>query len=363
MKMNCLSSVLVPPHHFFFSLLVVSGFSSKALHILQHANSLPTLQLILYLPTLIFLDLVVACIGRVLLCAPGSVAQLLGYSIGSTLAVASLAASAIQFGFYFETGSEIQWSASANFVGDLAAIKLLLSGIRRVSFAGVMIAAVSRLLSPYLHRTTGRWLLVARTFVLRQGSKGLPRFDTSKGAPRSVRSIICVIIVSVSFILLAKRRPAVPYNHLSGAVPLTLLEAFKSPQSIRTYSDNQQAFPFPDLISEKNWKKASGKYPGWTPGKKQSTGAGCEGGAADKCPHGDRTSQIYDPVTDPLKISNLDLDTLAVLRDTFEDNAVEISHIVMVALESTRKDVFPMQPASSFYNAIIQSHEESEKDQ
>ncbi|KAG6034625.1 hypothetical protein E4U41_006471 [Claviceps citrina] len=52
-------------------------------------------------------------------------------------------------------------------------------------------------------------------------------------------------------------------------------------------------------------------------------------------------AQHYNAATDPLKISNLDDDLLAPLRGKL--GHVNIRHVVLVKLESTRKDVFPIK--------------------
>jgi hypothetical protein len=77
---------LPPLAPFLFSLLVVSGLSTKVLHIAQHVRSLPLLHLILYLPTLFFLDLFVICLGRLLLRGPESPFQLLTCVLGGFMA-------------------------------------------------------------------------------------------------------------------------------------------------------------------------------------------------------------------------------------------------------------------------------------
>ncbi|KAM3521579.1 hypothetical protein NHJ13051_006159 [Beauveria bassiana] len=49
----------------------------------------------------------------------------------------------------------------------------------------------------------------------------------------------------------------------------------------------------------------------------------------------------YNAKADPLKISNLDQDLLPELKNSLAD--VSIKHIVLIVLESTRKDVFPLK--------------------
>lgn len=58
----------LPP--FLFSTLVVSGLTSKALHIGLHIRSLPFLYFVLYSPTLVLPDLLVIAFARLLLLFP-----------------------------------------------------------------------------------------------------------------------------------------------------------------------------------------------------------------------------------------------------------------------------------------------------
>ncbi|GJN69806.1 hypothetical protein PLICBS_003858 [Purpureocillium lilacinum] len=67
----------------------------------------------------------------------------------------------------------------------------------------------------------------------------------------------------------------------------------------------------------------------------------------------------YSAAADPLKVSNTDADPLPLLRNKLED--VPIRHIMLILLESTRKDVFPVKKggliwerfASTFKNKTL----------
>ena len=58
----------LPP--FFFTVWIVSGFASKALHIALHIRSLPLLYFVLYSPTLILPDVLLVIAARILLQYP-----------------------------------------------------------------------------------------------------------------------------------------------------------------------------------------------------------------------------------------------------------------------------------------------------
>lgn len=67
----------------------------------------------------------------------------------------------------------------------------------------------------------------------------------------------------------------------------------------------------------------------------------------------------YDPVFDPLKITNLDQPVLDSLKDALA--GVPIKHVVLLSLESTRKDVFPLIKDGLLYDKIMASRGESAK--
>ena len=61
-----------------------------------------------------------------------------------------------------------------------------------------------------------------------------------------------------------------------------------------------------------------------------------------------------------MKVSNLDEEILATLQDAFKD--VDIQHVVLVILESGRKELFPTQPGTPLYDALLDSHDEKDKE-
>ena len=63
----------------------------------------------------------------------------------------------------------------------------------------------------------------------------------------------------------------------------------------------------------------------------------------------------YNATADPLKISNLEDELIPGLRSSLKD--VEIRHILLVSLESTREDMFPFKKTSPFFDALEPSHQ------
>lgn len=63
----------------------------------------------------------------------------------------------------------------------------------------------------------------------------------------------------------------------------------------------------------------------------------------------------YGPLCDPLKLSNLDADVLDDLAQLFTDKKIGIKNVLLLTLESTRKDMFPLKKDSHAYNTIVSS--------
>jgi hypothetical protein len=67
----------------------------------------------------------------------------------------------------------------------------------------------------------------------------------------------------------------------------------------------------------------------------------------------------YDPVCDPLKLSNLDADVLDVLAQAIDAKKPVIKNVLLLTLESTRKDMFPLKKGSHAYQTVLSSYASS----
>ena len=158
-------------------------------------------------------------------------------------------------------------------------------------------------------------------------------------------------------------------------------------------------FPLPDLISPTFWEPSNGDFPGWMPSgnasieqtdgpdiqlpswlpkerisgfdrwyqhsysQDQTSDPGHDGteGSVERGHrhhhHRHHHSKInYDPVQDPIRISNLDGDMLAPVTEALQKNKVSIKHVVILSLESTRKDVFPLKKDSHLHDQVMKTH-------
>lgn len=304
--------------------------------------------------------------------------------------IVTYGASAIQIGFFWETGSQVEWGASSSFLRDPAAMKILFSGTKAVCMAGVILFVVSVLVTPYLHTVAGNILQSAGRFIVK--SRGvLPpyrassskRISCSNYRVRMPPAIFAMYLLCVRLI-----RPDVPYNHLSSTLPFSLSAAVHKP-SKHCHPRQHPEYPFSELISPDQWQSPSGDYPNWTPGRNSSppllrpewlpddpppgferwlTDAqrqeryemGRKGGQQRRCMG--QKHEVYDTVTDPAKISNLHEPVHPKLKDAFDQDSVQIEHVVILVLESARKDVFPMKEGTFLYDTIVNYHDEKGRD-
>ncbi|KAJ5384755.1 Alkaline phosphatase-like alpha/beta/alpha [Penicillium concentricum] len=374
-------ALLPPLPPFLFSALVVSGLASKALHIALHFRSLPFLYFVLYSPTLILPDVFVIIFARVLLRfhTPDSRWQWLSTGLGGALSLVTWGASSIQFGFFLQTGAEVAWAAGGSFLSDPAAMKILLSGISTVSAAATVLGLVAWLLHSHLYNITGLGLQAIRDLCV----GGFKSRYTLINAPskscmasinlRSLRRIIPAVAICVSLVFLELTRPAIPYDHISGALPLTLLEAFQK-KTVTVEGCREPAMPFPLLITDENgvsrpqfqpdstfveqWSRAT-----WLPENPPRGFSRWDLSPSDRAEKDNHYSFVctgdegfYDPKNDPLMVTNLGGEIYEPLQKAFKEHSVEVNHIVLLTLESGRKELFPAQQGTPLFDGLLASH-------
>lgn len=215
---------------------------------------------------------------------------------------------------------------------------------------------------------------------------------------RRVKMIAALGAVGVLFTI----RPNSPiYGHLTGTLPFTIVGDLL--MRMGEFCDMGIAdgmmgreFPVPEWMDREALVISDGKWKGWTPGKKwweverkrpawlpkrwgENEGFGGWDGTTferernrtlyppppphgreyphhphhsgphhgphpPKSPHHHESPQPkgYDSILDPLKISNADEPVLAEIKEKLKKGKVPIKHVVILSLESTRKDVFPL---------------------
>ncbi|CAJ0542597.1 Ff.00g001580.m01.CDS01 [Fusarium sp. VM40] len=194
-------------------------------------------------------------------------------------------------------------------------------------------------------------------------------------------------------------RPAKPYDFLSVTLPVSMLDVF-APEPDFCASQRELVmnnFPFPELLNASSWKQPEGDYSkGWAPLADKSMSPlaeayrnqtvdwlpkegqlprgffrydpkrfknGYHGSLADpsalitdhKCPQVTFAEKdpYYNPVNDPLKITNLDNDILPTLKEALGNGDVKIKHVVFILMESLRQDLWPLQQGSHTHSLIM----------
>lgn len=260
----------------------------------------------------------------------------------------------------------------------------MLSGLRPVLCAGLFLLLLSSLLATGVPFILNHRLAAFTRASLEDSSQQLPG-TSGKGSPRR-RGKVWAIFAAVVIFALWLIRPSEPYNHLTGALPFTLFYALLANPSSTAVADNQ-SFPFPELLNPMFWEAPKGHYRGWAPGNGESIEtddypntlprwaspmlpSGFERWALesddarpvaalesdDEDEIDEDETQYYDPVNDPLRITNLDHDLLEPLQQALGDRDVPITHVMLIIMESARKDVFPMKSGSHLYEKILDSY-------
>ncbi|PVH90592.1 alkaline phosphatase-like protein [Periconia macrospinosa] len=349
--------VLTSLSAFLFMLLVVAVCSSKTLHIWQHISSLRLLHLIIYLPTLFAQDAVTIFLAyRLLRSRHGAFSALLNI-VGSILCTLLFVATAVQFGFYIETGFEVDWLTGIRFMRNPSSLRILMSGSASVYRAGAVMVSAALLFRISIHIARIRGYLLPQMML-----KMSTPVNSTQGIQGRHLSVPLPIVGLFAIILLQWTRPAIPYDHLSDSIPLAVMKALHQVQTSRRSVRQKNDIPARDDLYGLTW--ADGQpLPGldcWLDNRGEM---GAVANLSDTYPSlCDRHRHRYKPLDDPLKISNLDLDLLLPLQQTFRESAISITHIVLLTLESTRKDVFPIRQSSPIYDRILRSQEEDQRE-
>lgn len=286
-----------------------------------------------------------------------------------------------QLGFYFVTGSEVRWDAVASVGNDAEGRKLMLSGLKSFLGSAAVLLIMSWLLTRFCSAVFDQWLSALSGIRSTEGVHEEYMLDdqklvTQRKRPARSRTIVGVLGTLVLWLV----RPKVPYSHMSGAIPFTFLEALISKPS-GPHQLVANAFPFPELVSEGHWKAPHGYFKGWSPNFDMGTTFSPDWASGQLPPGFERWSQkkahvddgntseengtkknataekrYYNPVNDPLRITNLDQKLLEPLAHALKDHDVPITHVVLVMMESARKDVFPFKSGSHLHHEILNSY-------
>jgi hypothetical protein len=208
----------------------------------------------------------------------------------------------------------------------------------------------------------------------KEGISTSPQRKSRAARLTQILTVCAAIIIGV----LRFTRPRVPYNHMSQTIPFSFFQALSS-RPDEPHRNGDQSFPLAGLTAEPYWEGPHGHFKGWAPGKADSnTKSNQPQWASENLPPGferwrvgasgsdkgdsvtlDGTSRnnSYNPVDDPLRITNLDREMIEPVARALKDNKVPITHVVIVLMESARKDIFPFKAGSHLHKKILSSYD------
>lgn len=389
---------------FCFSLLLVSITFTKSVHLWVHARGLSPLSFACFLPSLLVQDIFVICVARLLLQRRKGIFSAVGCTFACIFSLILSGAASSQLGFFYETGNEVEWSDAASYVGHSDGLKILLSGLSNVIAAAALIIVTAWVIKWYAYRAAGaflQWVLApfVDAFAMlrsRVGSDYNPidsddeydEIDEEKASSRQPRrsslktnitSIAAMLVVCVSTFF----RPRTPYNLMAATLPFTMLDILQSAPDACAQQAALRAnqWPFPELIDITTWETPKDSSKGWAPGSNNqyvqkyrdnkpewlsspmpgfSKWTTTEKVESENCSISDDT--FYNPVNDPLKISNLDNDIIDVLQQAFTNEDIKIKHVALIMMESYREELFPIQQDSEYHKIILNSHKHPDED-
>ncbi|OAR05000.1 hypothetical protein LLEC1_02750 [Akanthomyces lecanii] len=365
-----------------FALAAVSVGAAKAVHIDAHLDALSPADMFQWGPSFFFQDSILLMLIRAMLFAQGPWAALIGTALSSLLVLLCLALASINISFFAVAGNELHWRNVA-LAGDSSSWSTLLTGLFSlgVTLGAILIAswllqdacyiiatiALDILKFPFVFvysRVTGnrrRSSAANYTNVPQNDAEAGPEHrytddemdmtsepKMSQPPLRRCTLLALALNLCVGFGLLAQtisyatRPDRTSVTFMSWTLPLVPFMDFAhaAPNLANLLTYHGQDFNFDNLtaLTEPNplsWLPKDVKLPGFEDWHDQK--------------------EHYNAEADPIKVSNLKEPLLQPLRAMIKD--VPIRNVVLVKLESTRKDVFPIKKDGFIWNKFEKSFE------
>ena len=377
---RCLASRL-SNRRFVFSLAATSTLSAKAVHVYTHLSALPTVYLWRWGYSFLLQDIAIILILRLLLeiyfFSISFLFQRLAFTVASALIFFTTILSVVNITFFSLAGSEIHWR-NIQFANDASSRALMLTGVvslfavigslillslvfQDVLFvgSGLVVDLVKRPFQRFLFcdsRYSGkeeyRAISQSKPFhdveedEWEEGSNTSHRSQSPSREPIRSGTLIAYLILAFiclppaaltalrphesSLIFLSWTTILLPFLDISSFIPnLNKLEAVYG-SGINHDWDNRTAVVETTALP---WLSEAPKIQGFEDWY--------------------NARSHYNASFDPLKISNLDSKLLPGLKNKLKD--IDIRHVVILLLESTRKDVFPMKKDGMIWNKLSNS--------
>lgn len=278
---------------------------------------------------------------------------------------------ATNFSFFLTTRSEIRWRLVPQYDLGRAGIDTLRSGLQGCIAPAVTALTISYLSTPHLFKVCRHVLThVAVALGLRISASKLDSkqerptseiallevYDDGTAAneiekaisPRwtrrsmSIRKRLAILVPLLALVALRVLRPSEPfYLLMSWTLPLTL---FSRDTGVSTdMSDGSR------LMGNESSLAPPPKY-SWLP---ENSLVGFEDWYHEA---GSLRNLHYDTKQDPLYVGNARYDVQQPLKSILKGRKVKIKHIMLIVLESGRRDTFPLTPESFLWQRVAQSH-------
>ncbi|PWY69107.1 alkaline phosphatase-like protein [Aspergillus heteromorphus CBS 117.55] len=368
---------------YFFAVSFMALFGAKLLHLYAHIHSLPASKFFTWGITFFFQDVVLTLLIRYFTqkfhwrsVAAVSALVIVPFS----LIMSGMTASNVSF--YVVTGAEIHWRQAATFHRDAAAMRTLLTGLTGFLIVEGILLTVAWFVANPLHRIVGGILtILAQPFkclwncvqVFRPRSQPLPDpeiyeqiavddyLDDKSDDDSSIHfmepyaevtpvrrghSLLIKMGVWFPFLVLFLLRFVRPwdpaYMFLSEALPLAPFIGHHRHSPVRAgglpgdyaWLEGQQTL---NKVPNWEWLPENG-LPGFEDWNRTV-----------------KHRAHYDPEMDPLHVSNLQNPVLESLQQALSRGKVNIKHVILIKLESTRSDVFPLTKDSFMWKRIAQT--------
>ena len=377
---------------FSFALATVSILSAKFVHIYAHTAALSPVDIFrwglsfLAQDTALLLGLRLLLSMEPALCATVNSLRLLATIIACLVTFVQLQLAAISVSFFIVVGSELHWR-NIGLAVDPSSWSMLLTGLLTYFITSSAVFLVSWLLQDILFSVMGLAVnvikfplnvLFNKAFCCRHNPligpyNRVPQIEIhideasdgdndddldsesclSESLPATSRgSITRFGYIVVSFLLVAEGvllivRPAGKSFVFMSWTPILLpfIDCMHSAPAFTGFPSNHK-----DGISWVWENRTALKEPlrwDWLPNV-SSPLSGFEDWYTSGSSH-------YSATDDPLKINNLDDNLLSSLQGRLED--VEIRHVLLIKLESTRKDVFPIKKGDRIWKTLAKTWE------
>lgn len=368
---------------FVLAIASVATVGAKCVHIYAHLAALPTANLLRWGPSFFMQDVALLLLVQLLLDkqffeSTPICLRVLAPIIAGTIVTVVLALACVGVSFFVMSGTELHWR-NAVLATDSSSWTTLLTGLVSLSLVLVGVLLLGWVLQDLcylvamivfdiikwplhfvlskLPRPSTNYSLVTQRETDAIGNLAIKRDDDlekdlERAVPTSRMATTSYIVIGVLLIWLALVSIFRPDDSslifMSWTLPLVPLIDF-----MHSSPNLAGLVPFYDTGVDHDWDNVTAlqtpiPFP-WLP---RDPLAGFEDWYDTNVTH---YNGHYNAAYDPLKISNLDDDVIPELRGALHN--AKIRHIMLIKLESTRKDVFPLKKNGYIWDSLMKTYE------